>query len=174
MISMKSLEHVGKTYVGPNNWGIINVTESFLEDIFNNQVSNVFYSDAFGISARGLNEVLRGRSLFGHKTTRDSAKVRLAKCILKKRKKLRLTPWERVTVWGEFPLSCSNSEFEPFGFGHHVDRASINSLERRTTWGLSDCDRPHLSFGFWSTPHWQRLMYTFFSPKNDSPRSRLL
>jgi len=96
-------------------------------------VSNVFYSDAFGISARGLNEVLRGRSLFGHKTTRDSAKVRLAKCILKKRKKLRLTPWERVTVWGEFPLSRSNSEFEPFGFGHHVDRASINLLEHRTT-----------------------------------------
>jgi len=57
MISVKSLEHVGKMYVGPNNGGIINVTELFPKDVFYNQVFNVFNSYAFRIPARVFNEV---------------------------------------------------------------------------------------------------------------------
>ena len=54
---MKSLEYIGQMYVGPNNRGIASIAESFLEDIFNNQLSNVFDSNVVGISPRGLNEV---------------------------------------------------------------------------------------------------------------------
>lgn len=56
-MSLKSLKHVGKMYVGPNNGGIINVAELFPKDIFYNQVFNVFNSYAFRISARVFNEV---------------------------------------------------------------------------------------------------------------------
>lgn len=46
---------------------------------------------------------------------------------------MRLTPRERVAASGEFSFSRLNSEFEPFCFGHHVDGAPMNSLERSTT-----------------------------------------
>ena len=32
---MKSLEYIGQMYVGPNNGGAVDVTESFLEDVLN-------------------------------------------------------------------------------------------------------------------------------------------